>query len=551
MTEVRHARLWVALLAVAWFGGCRFSPQKVDLVVRNATIHTMDGRGGQGQAMAIDSGRVVAVGKEYEVLNAYRGVETFDAKGQTIYPGLMDAHSHLIGYAQGLDRINAVGTASWQEVVDLLDPRDGTGWVRGRGWDQNDWDDRAFPDRAKLDSLFPDRPVVLQRIDGHAVIANGQALRQTGMMDATSVAGGEILRRPDGSPTGVLIDGAADSLLSRIPSPSRAQTVDALKKAERNLVRLGLTTVTDAGLDWPDLALLDSLHRSGVLSLRVMAMANPTAENLEVMASRGGWDTPRLKAQSFKFYMDGALGSRGAALLEPYDDRPGHKGMVLQDLPSYLDMLYQVKASGFQACTHAIGDSANRLVLDAYAEVLEGVNDERWRIEHAQVVHPQDMDRFGAYSVIPSVQPTHATSDMYWAGERLGRGRVRRAYAYQDLLGQLGMLPLGTDFPVEGIDPRKTFLAAVARQDANRYPKEGYHLDQGLTPEQALAGMTLWAAMSSHMDDELGSLEPGKWADFVVVDRDWLNLEDVHEVLNAQVLQTFIQGEPVWDADNP
>ena len=232
------------------------------------------------------------------------------------------------------------------------------------------------------------------------------------------------------------------------------------------------------------------------------------------MASRGGWDTPRLKAQSFKFYMDGALGSRGAALLEPYDDRPGHKGMVLQDLPSYLDMLYQVKASGFQACTHAIGDwptvwssMPTRKCWKASTTNAGASSTPRWFILRTWTASR-------AYSVIPSVQPTHATSDMYWAGERLGRGRVRRAYAYQDLLGQLGMLPLGTDFPVEGIDPSEDLLAAVARQDANRYPKEGYHLDQGLTPKQALAGMTLWAAMSSHMDDELGSLEPGKWADF-------------------------------------
>jgi len=531
-------------LALCWALASGCGGDTADLVVRNAHIVAMDGRGTTAQAMAVKDGRVLALGKEQEILNAHRGARVVDVKGATVYPGLIDAHSHLLGYALGLGRLNVVGTTSYEEVVGAVSKASpgAAGWVRGRGWDQNDWEERNFPDRAPLDSLHPDTPVVLQRIDGHAVLANRAALEASSMWDVGEVPGGEVLRRPDGTPTGVLIDGAADSLLARIPKPGRAEKQQALAEAERNLLACGLTTVTDAGLDWADILLLDSLHQTGDLKLRVVAMANPTRANLDSMVAHGGIRTEKLVAESFKFYMDGALGSRGAALLQPYDDRPGHRGLLLQDLAVYRAQLTEVLDAGFQAATHAIGDSAARLVLTMYGELLVGPNDLRWRMEHAQVIHPDDLPKFGMHAVIPSVQPTHATSDMYWAGERLGRARIRRAYAYQDLHGQLGMLPLGTDFPVEDIDPRKTHLAAVARQDANRTPKEGFHLDQALTPDQSLLGMTLWAALASRMEAEVGSLEPGKRADFVVVDRDWLLLDDPHEVLSSNVLQTYMDG---------
>ena len=543
MIAPRHLPLWALL-----FAGCHWAKEPVDLVIRNAHVVCLDGAGTQAQAMAIHQGQIVALGKEHEILNAYRGKVVEDVKGATVYPGLIDAHSHLLGYALNLAHTNLVGTSSWREVLVKLETEhahSSTPWVRGRGWDQNDWSVPVFPDREALDSLFPDRPVALQRIDGHAVLANRHALKLTRLWEATSLPGGEILRRPDGTPTGVLVDGAADSLLARIPKPNADTKTEALRIAARRLVACGLTTVTDAGLDVDDIALLDSLHRSGDLKLRVVAMANPAEANFQAMAKRGGWDTPRLKAQSFKFYMDGALGSRGAALLEPYDDRPGHRGLLLQSLEEYEAQLERIHADGFQAATHAIGDSAARLVLDAYERVLGGPNDHRWRMEHAQVIHPDDMARFGKSSIIPSVQPTHATSDMYWAGVRLGRGRIRRAYAYADLRDQLGMIPLGTDFPVEDVDPRKTFLAAVARQDASRYPEGGFHLDQALSPKDAMLGMTLWAALASRMDTLTGSLEVGKRADFIVSNRDWLKLNDPHDVLEVNILKTYIDGEQV------
>ena len=528
--------------------GCRFVGEEVDLVLHNGRIVCLDGSETIAQAVAIRDGKIVAIGKEREILNQYKGRQVHDLAGATVYPGLIDAHSHLLGYALGLENLDLVGTGSWLEVVQIVSEKgdEGLGWIRGRGWDQNDWEAREFPDRQMLDVHFPNTPVVLERIDGHAVIANQAALLATDMAVAHAIPGGEVMLREDGTPTGVLIDGAADSLLSRIPGPTAMQKRAALLGAQSKLVAAGLTTVTDAGLDVDDIALIDSMHQDGQLKLRVVAMANPTEENFLVMSRRNGWSTPRLRAQSFKFYMDGSLGSRGAALLEPYTDRPGHSGLLLQSMESYEAQLRQIHEWGFQAATHAIGDSAARLVLDVYNKVLGRItNDRRWRIEHAQVIHPDDLPKFQSSSIVPSVQPTHATSDMYWAGHRLGRGRIRRAYAYHDLMSQLGWLPLGTDFPVEGIDPRNTFLAAVSRRDVERQPKDGFHLDQALSPKECMLGMTIWAAMASHWENELGSIEIGKNADLVVVDRDWLMMSDPHDVLNSRILATYIDGERV------
>ena len=401
MTATRHLSILGLLLV-----GCHWAKEPADLVIRNAHVVCLDGAGTLAQAMAIRDGQILAIGKEHEILNAYRGEIVEDVQGATVYPGLIDAHSHLLGYALNLAHTDLVNTTSWEAVVNKLRDEHAhstTPWVRGRGWDQNDWSVPVFPDREALDELFPHRPVALQRIDGHAVIANRHALELTRLWGVQSLPGGEILRRTDGTPTGVLIDGAADSLLARIPEPSADTKTQALRIASARLVACGLTTVTDAGLDVDDIALLDSLHLSGDLKLRVVAMANPTESNFQAMAQRGGWDTPRLKAQSFKFYMDGALGSRGAALLEPYDDRPGHRGLLLQSLEEYETQLNRIHGDGFQAATHAIGDSAARLVLAAYERVLGGPNDHRWRLEHAQVIHPDDLNRFGKSSIIPSV----------------------------------------------------------------------------------------------------------------------------------------------------
>jgi hypothetical protein len=542
IVQAKSRILWLGLIAAAW-GGCT-PRQEVDFILHNARVVTLDEAGTVAEAIAVKDGRVVEVGAERQILNRYRAEEMYDAGRAVVYPGWMDGHAHLLGYALGLREVDLVGTGSWEEVVERV--RAGAtgsqGWLVGRGWDQNDWAVAAFPDRAQLDAAFPDRPVMLHRVDGHAVVANGAALAAAGITGASRFTGGEVQLRPDGTPSGTLIDAAAEALIAQMPPPDEATQREALREAEKRLRAVGLTAVVDAGLDWKDIRLIERMHADGELALRVVAMVKDSPENLAIAERDGPLITDRLVARAFKFYMDGALGSRGAALLEPYDDRPDWKGLMLQDEADFQAKLAQTHAAGFQAATHAIGDAAMDRVLRAYATQLGGSNDLRWRIEHAQVMGPSDVARMRELTVFPSVQPTHATSDAPWAGLRLGRNRLHRAYAYRDLQSVLGILTLGTDFPVESIDPRLTFYAATARRNAAGEPKDGFQLDQALSPRDALRGMTVGTALANFLEADLGSIEPGKWADFTVVDRDLLEVSP-EEARDARILRTFIAGK--------
>jgi predicted amidohydrolase YtcJ len=344
------------------------------------------------------------------------------------------------------------------------------GWIIGRGWDQNDWPVQQFPTNNALDSLFPDRPVFLERVDGHAAIANSKALELAYVKPGDTLTGGTVDVK-NGQLTGVLIDNAVGLVQAKIPAPTPAQLAQALQDAQQNCFAVGLTTVDDCGLDYRTVLFIDSLQRRGDLLMRIYAMLSDAPENYDFAKEQGKIKTDFLNVRSFKVYADGALGSRGACLLQPYSDRPGWYGFLLRPQHHFDSVAQVIKELDFQMCTHAIGDSGNRAVLAIYAKHLQGRNDKRWRIEHAQVVAYEDFKKFGQYSVVPSVQPTHATSDMYWAGERLGKARERSAYAYQQLLRQTTWMPLGTDFPVEDISPLKTFYAAVWRQDAKGFPK--------------------------------------------------------------------------------
>ena len=531
--------LWGGMLAVA---GCGFQSETVDVVVHNARVVTLDPMGTVGQAVAIRDGRIVEVGAERAILNRYRASQVVDAAQATIYPGWMDAHAHLLAYGLGLAEVDLVGTKSWEEVLERVSLGRGEEWLVGRGWDQNDWEVAEFPTRAVLDSAFPDRPVVLQRIDGHALIANAAALAAAGVTGSSEFEGGEVVLDAAGEPTGVLVDAAAEALLAVVPPPDSMTKVAALMAAEERLVAVGLATVVDAGLSVEDIALIDAMHRSGDLRLRVVAMASDEPATWDWFREHGTLVTDRLVARSVKFYLDGALGSRGAALNDPYADRPDWKGLVLLDSAAFGERLEWCAELGLQAATHAIGDRAMDLALNLYGQVLQGTNDRRWRIEHAQVLGNRNLEAMRDFSVIPSVQPTHATSDMYWAGERLGRNRVRRAYAYRDLMEANGLVALGTDFPVEGVDPRATWYAATARMDANGHPAGGFQPEQGLTAEEALRGMTLWAAIANFQEEGLGTIEPGKWADLTVVDRDLVKAS-AEEGRTAEVLGTMVAGE--------
>ena len=411
------------------------------------------------------------------------------------------------------------------------------GWLIGYGWDQNDWVIKDFPTNEKLNELFPDRPVLLTRIDGHAAIANQKALNEAGLKPGHSITGGEVEVK-NGKLTGILIDNAVDLVSSKIPASSKEHFKQALLDAQKNCFAVGLTTIDDCGLSYEEVDEIKALQDNGELKMRLYVMLSDDKSNFDYLEKKGIIKTDRLNVRSFKVYADGALGSRGACLLQPYSDKPGHYGFLLSKPEHFDSVANWISQKGFQMCTHAIGDSGNRTMLNIYAKYLKGKNDLRWRIEHAQVVNQNDFILFGKNSIIPSVQPTHATSDMYWAGDRLGNERVKGAYAYKQLLQQNGWIPLGTDFPVEDISPFKTFYAAVVRKDAKGWPDAGYQMENALTREEALRGMTIWAAKSNFEEKEKGSLETGKFADFIILDKDMMKANE-NELLQITCIENF------------
>ncbi|HVZ55827.1 MAG TPA: amidohydrolase [Chitinophagaceae bacterium] len=522
--------------------------QQADWLIYNARIYTMDSAFRVVEAIAIKDGKVLATGTTRALKATCRAARKLDARGRFIYPGFIDAHAHFVEYGLGLQRADLVGTTSWLEVLDRLrrfsrnQPRDQ--WLIGWGWDQNDWTVREFPDNGELNRLFPDQPVLLSRVDGHAAIANDRALAIAGIHPGDQIPGGEIETR-HGRLTGILVDNAVGLVERRIPAPTPQRLRQALLDAQTRCFAAGLTTVDDCGLDYRTVEFLDSLQRSGDLKMRVYAMLSDAPANYQYAFRRGKIETDRLHVCAFKVYADGALGSRGACLLQPYSDKPGWSGFLLSSREHFDSVAALIHAHGWQMCTHAIGDSGNRVMLQVYAKYLQGPNDLRWRIEHAQVIAPDDFRLFGQFSIIPSVQPTHATSDMYWAADRLGPQRVRGAYAYKQLLAQNGWIPLGTDFPVEDISPLRTFYAAVVRKDAKGWPAQGFQMENALTRREALLGMTRWAARANFEETRKGSLEKGKWADLVMLDQDLMEVP-AGRILSTQVLATFVQGEPVY-----
>lgn len=518
----------------------------VDLIVRNATIYTVDENFSMADAMAIRGDTIVAIGSEHEILNKYQSDSEYDARKKFIYPGFNDAHSHFLGYAEGLTQVNLVGTQSWQECIERIKryaKEQSDGWILGRGWDQNDWKNQAFPNKLALDSLFPNRPVLLKRIDGHAAIANSIALELAGVDASTIVFGGDVYIE-ELVPTGILIDNAVDLVTKVVPKTSMEQKLRGLRKAQQNLFQAGVTSLTDAGLNVEDILLIDSLQNTGLLKMRTYVMVSDDSSNLSYFQERGKIKNKYLNVRSFKFYVDGALGSRGAAMLEPYSDAMEETGLLLSPKSHFEAMADIMLSMDFQMNAHCIGDSANRLILDVMGNALNGVNDKRWRIEHAQVVHPKDLSKFRAYTVIPSVQPTHATSDAFWAKDRLG-DRIENAYIYNNLLKQNGTIPLGTDFPVEDIDPLKTFYAAVYRKTPFDASAKAFQPENALTPEDALRGITIWPALAAFEEKEKGSLEPGKLADFVVLNGDMLQVSE-DQFGTLKVTSTFNGGVQVF-----
>jgi predicted amidohydrolase YtcJ len=522
------------------------SKESVDTLVTHAVIYSADSLFNRYEAMAIKDGKIMALGTQTEIEKQYQAKDIIDAKGGSIYPGFIDAHAHFYGYAQNLTTANLFETKSWEELTTRLAQfaqEQPDGWLLGRGWDQNDWPDKQFPTNEWLNKQFPDRPVILTRVDGHAAIVNQKALDLAGLNAQTKIIGGSILLK-QGKPTGVLIDNAVDRVTALIPALSASQLEKALLQAQANCFEMGITSIHDCGLSYATIETLQSMQQKQALRMRIYAMLSDEPANYQWMEKTGGIQNNFMHVAGFKVYADGALGSRGACLLKPYHDDRTNTGFLLSQVSHFDSVARYLYQKGWQMCTHAIGDSGNRTILQLYAKYLQGPNDRRWRIEHAQVVSPDDLAYFGRYQIIPSVQPTHATSDMYWAEDRLGSERIGHAYAYKNLLKENNWMPLGTDFPVEDISPFKTFYAAVVRKDAAGWPKEGFQKDQALSRKEAIWGMTHWAAKAAFEEKQKGSLEKGKWADFILLSKD-LMLVPEKEILDTKVLATYIEGKKV------
>jgi predicted amidohydrolase YtcJ len=540
--------LLTSLVLIVMQSGCKVK-DKADLLLVNGQVYCVDSAFSVKQAFAVVDGMFAATGSNEEILSRFESDLILDAGEKAVYPGFIDGHCHFFGYAvDNCYGANLKGTKSFSEILGILKEyhsQHPDSWIVGRGWDQNDWENEEFPDNTELDKLFPDVPVALIRIDGHAVLASNTALKIANINALTKIEGGKVIVR-NGKPTGILLDYAADMMWASVPKPDQAAKKAALVEAQKDCFRDGLTTVNDAGLCYYDVMLIDSLQQSGKLKMRVVAMLSPGGLNFTRLMENGPFRTDKLTVNSVKLYADGALGSRGALLLEPYSDDPGNYGLRLSDPEMLKEIMAKACEKGFQVNTHCIGDSANRMMLHLYGEFLKGPNDRRWRIEHAQVINQNDFQLFKKYNIIPSIQSTHCTSDMYWAGERLGPERIKGAYASKTLLEQNGWLINGTDFPVEEISPLLTFYAAVGRMDLNGYPAGGFQIENGLSREEALRSMTIWAASGAFEENFKGSIEPGKVADFVILDRDIMSVP-VKEIPGTNVLKTYIDGELVFE----
>jgi predicted amidohydrolase YtcJ len=518
---------------------------KVDLIVHNANVYTLGQNNLKASAFVVDDGKFVDVGGE-ELLEQYTAKKVLDLQELPVYPGFIDSHCHFLSLGLSLNKVDLVGTKSFEDVLDRV-KRYATNKelnaITGRGWDQNDWKIKRLPNKEQLDLLFPDIPVALRRIDGHAMLVNQKALDLAGITLDTEVTGGQIVKE-NGKLTGVLIDAPMQMVTNILPKPSVEDKIKSLQDAEEISFANGLTTVSVAGLDREDIFLIDSLHKTGALTIRVYAMISNSQDNVDYFLKEGPYKTDKLNVRSFKVYADGALGSRGAALKDSYSDLDNHTGAFITSKDSLEALAYKLAASPFQMNTHAIGDAANQVVLEAYTKALVFSDDPRWRVEHAQIIDTNDIKLFNR-KILPSVQPTHATSDMYWAEDRLGEDRLYGAYANKALLEQSGRIALGTDFPVEDVNPFKTFYAAVVRKDSEAFPEEGYLPENKLSEIEALKGMTIWGAYANFEDKEKGSIEAGKVADFIILDRDIIKVSE-KRILKTRVVATLVDGKIVY-----
>lgn len=525
-----------------------FKGENIDLIIHNGRIHIMNDELDIAEAIAIHDGKILEFGPEREILNKYRAETEINAQNKDVYPGLHDGHGHIMSYAAQKLLVDLTGTESYYEMLlrlEKFDTKNNPDFLVGRGWDQGLWGDSDLPDNRLLNERFPDKPVMLTRVDGHAVLANDKALEMANISSETAVEGGKIII-VDGKPTGIILDNAIDLISALIPKTDNELFKKAIQEVQSELLAYGITHVHEAGVSNEQLMLLDQMVNSGELILGVYAMLFPTEENMNFARENGHYQHKNLSVRSFKMLMDGALGSRGACLLSHYSDMPGEHGFLLMSETDMLAHTNEALSLGYQVNSHCIGDSANRLLLKHYDTLLSNEVDHRWRIEHAQVVAENDIELFSKTEVIPSIQPTHAVSDFRWAHNRLGEERLQTAYAYKTLLDERQMVILGTDFPVEDINPFATIFAATTRRNTENEPSAGFMKHQGMSLENTMRGMTIWAAYGSFQENTLGSLEKGKNATFVIFDQP-VRISQKFEPNYAYM--TFIDGKVVYSME--
>ncbi|MDT8368044.1 MAG: amidohydrolase [Longimicrobiales bacterium] len=538
--------------------------QPADLVLLHGLVRTANAAQPVAQAVAVTDGRISFVGSAAEAARLVgEGTSVVDLDGRVVMPGLIDSHGHVGDLGDFLRNVDLFGTESEAEVVERMVERGraavGEGWLLGRGWDQNEWGNTAFPTKGALSAAIPSRPVSLERVDGHALWVNQAALDAAGIDRGTpDPAGGRIVRDASGEATGILVDNAMSLVLDVMPPLTPEEMREGVRLAQSELNRLGITAAVDAGATQEEIAVMEEMARRGELTFRNFVMVlGADRPSLETWLARGptGWIDARqtMRVDAVKISADGALGSRGAALLEDYADEPGNAGLLLLDPDTLRTIADRVAEAGFQLNVHAIGDRANRIVLDVFEETLarHGLVDHRWRVEHAQIVARQDLPRFAELGVIPAMQAIHQSSDMAWVPNRIGYSRSLGAYSWRTLMDSGVIVPGGSDFPVESADPRRSLYAAVTRQNDDGWPAGGWFPAERMTREESLLSMTLWGAYASFAEDEVGSIEVGKWADLVIVGDDYLTMP-INEILDLPILATIVGGEVVYaDAAGP
>ena len=529
----------VLLVITSLLQSCKKS---VDYIAYNGNIYTVNNDFNVASAFAVKDGKFIDVGND-EIFSKYNSNEKIDLNGSTVLPGLIDAHCHFYGLGLNQSVIDLTGTSSFNEILEKIAFENNKDVIRGRGWDQNDWEIKEFPDKLKLDLAYPNTPVILERIDGHAYLVNQKALDIAGIDINTKSTNGTVLSKK-GKLTGVLIDGPMSIIDDAFGEISLDNKIKALISAQKICFQNGLTTVDDAGLSKEVILLIDSLQKKDLLKMRVYAMISNSEDDVDYFLENGPIKTNSLNVRSVKVYGDGALGSRGATLKEPYSDDKHNYGKLVTSYKDIKDLADKLAKANFQMNTHAIGDSTINILIDTYSKVLENKTDPRWRIEHSQIIDLNDIDGYNN-KILPSVQPTHATSDMYWAKDRVGSKRIKGAYAYKALLEKSKVIGLGTDFPVEKVNPFHTFYASISRKDLNDYPEKGFEFENALSREETLKGMTIWAAYLNFEEKEKGSIEKGKFADFIIIDRDIMKVE-TNKTPNTKVLKTYLSGELVY-----